>query len=153
MRAMTVVSVTALVVLVAATASAQRPASPRGEASTQVGGTWTTEESQGTAGGRRYEGGKWIDIESGRPILTGRDNIFGSGADYGQAFLLGAPIWRVGANQSTTLTTEVDLMFGGQRLAAGTYTMFAELSASEWTLIFSTFGVKQSFREETPNAL
>ncbi len=44
-------------------------------------------------------------------------------------------------------------MFGGQRLAAGTYTMFAELSESEWTLIFSTYGVKQSFREETPNTL
>ena len=31
--------------------------------------------------------------------------------------------------------------------------MFAELDESEWTLIFSTYGVKESFQEETPNAL
>ena len=48
--------------------------------------------------------------------------------------------------------TEADLMFGGQRLSAGTYTMFVELGTSEWTLIFSTYGVKDSFQEETPNA-
>lgn len=153
MRATTVIGGMVAVVFVAATASAQRPASPRGEASTQVGGTWTSEESRGTAGGQSYEGGAWIDVEYGRPILRGREDIFGSGDGYGQAFLLGAPIWRVGANQSTTLTTETDLLFGGQRLAAGTYTMFAELSESEWTLIFSTYGVKQSFQEETPDAL
>ena len=153
MRATTVIGVAVVLGFVATTASAQRPASPRGQASTQVGGSWTSEENRGTAGGQSFDGGKWIDIEYGRPILRGRDNLFGSGDDYGQAFLLGAPIWRVGANQSTTLTSEVDLMFGGQRLAAGTYTMFAELSESEWTLIFSTYGVKESFREETPNTL
>lgn len=153
MRVMTVVGVAVVCGLAATTADAQRAASPRGEASTQVGGTWTSAESQGTAGGRSYEGGKWIDVEYGRPILRGREGLFGSGDEYGQSLLLGAPIWRVGANQSTTFTTEADLMFGGQRLAAGTYTMFAELDASEWTLIFSTYGVKDSFREETPNAL
>lgn len=153
MRVMTVMSVVTMLGLSVATVEAQRPASPRGQASTQVGGTWTSEEGRGVAGGQSYDGGKWIDIEYGRPILRGRDNLFGSGADYGQAFLLGAPVWRVGANQSTTLTTEVDLMFGGERLSAGMYTMFAELNESEWTLIFSTYGVKDSFQEETPNAL
>ena len=140
--------------LVATTAEAQRPTSPRGLASTQVGGTWTSDaDARGVAGGASYDGGKWIDVEYGRPILRGRENLFGSGADYGQAFLLGAPIWRMGANQSTTLTTETNLMFGGQRLPAGIYTMFAEVGEFEWTLVFSNYGVKQSFREETPNAL
>jgi hypothetical protein len=47
----------------------------------------------------------------------------------------------------------VDLMLGGERLAAGEYSMFAELSENEWTLIFSTWDVKQDFREDNPNAL
>ena len=153
MRAVMVLSATAIVVLAVTTAEAQRPASPRGQASTQVGGMWTDGEALGVAGGSSYDGGKWIEVEYGRPILRGRADLFGSGADYGQAFLLGAPVWRVGANQSTTFMTEADLMFGGQRLSAGTYTMFVELGTSEWALIFSTYGVKDSFQEETPNAL
>ena len=140
-------------VLAAAAAEAQRPASPRGQASTQVGGSWTAGEALGVAGGRTYSDGKWIDVDYGRPILRGREGLFGSGAEYGQGFLLGAPVWRVGADQSTRFKTEADLVFGGQRLPAGEYSMFAELSASEWTLIFSTYGVKQSFREETPDTL
>ena len=143
-----------LACLVAATAAeAQRPASPRGQASTQVGGTWESGEALGVAGGRTYSDGKWIDVDYGRPILRGRENLFGSGDEYGQGFLLGAPVWRMGADQSTRFKTEADLMFGGQRLPAGEYSMFAELSESEWTLIFSSYGVKQSFREETPNTL
>ena len=137
----------------AAVAEAQRPASPRGQASTQVGGSWTAGEALGVAGGRTYSEGKWIDVDYGRPILRGRENLFGSGGEYGQGFLLGAPVWRVGADQSTRFKTEADLVFGGQRLPAGEYSLFAELSASEWTLIFSTYGVKQSFREETPDTL
>ena len=140
-------------VLAATVAEAQRPASPRGQASTQVGGAWTEGEARGVAGGRSYSDGKWVDVEYGRPILRGRDNLFGSGDEYGQGFMLGAPVWRVGADQSTRFKTEADLMFGGQRLPAGEYSMFAELSESEWTLIFSTYGVKQSFREDTPNTL
>ena len=118
-------------------------------------GRWDVDRRRGfgVAGGSSYDGGKWIEVEYGRPILRGRADLFGSGADYGQAFLLGAPVWRVGANQSTTFMTEADLMFGGQRLSAGTYTMFVELDTSEWTWIFSTYGVKDSFQEETPNAL
>ena len=65
----------------------------------------------------------------------------------------GESVCRLGANQSTRLMTEADLMFGDQRLPAGEYSMFAELSESEWTLIFSTYGVKQSFREDTPDTL
>lgn len=120
-------------------------ASPRGSAATQVGGAYNAEGA--------YENGSWIVVDYGRPILRGRDNIFGSGQSYGDGFLLGAPIWRVGANQSTRLMTEVDLMFEGGRLPAGDYSLFAELEETEWTLVFSTWGVKEAFREENPDAL
>lgn len=125
-------------------AQQERPASPRGEASTQIGGSFN---EQG-----RYEGGSWIVVDYGRPITRGRD-VFGSGAEYGQNFLRGAPVWRLGANKSTRFMTEADLMFGDQRLPAGEYSLFAELSEDEWTLIFSTWGAKDSFREDNPDAL
>ena len=120
-----------------------RRASPRGEAATQVGGGYDAE------GGYN---GSWVVVTYGRPILRGRD-LFGSGAEYGQQFLRGAPLWRVGADQSTRFMTEVDLMFGGERLPAGEYSVFAELSEDEWTLVFSNWGAKESFREENDDAL
>ena len=125
-------------------AQQRRAASPRGEAATQIGGTFN---EQG-----RYEGGSWIVVTYGRPIKRGRD-VFGSGDDYGMNFLRGAPVWRLGADKSTRLMTEVDLMFGDQRLPAGEYSMFAELSEDEWTLIISNWGAKDGFREDNPDAL
>ena len=111
-------------------AQAQRPASPRGEASTQIGSD-----------------GPWIVVDYGRPILRGRTNIFGSGEEYGQAVKAGAPVWRAGANVSTTLTTETDLMIGSGHLPAGTYTVFIEPdSPSQWTLIISNHKAKPNPR-------
>ena len=131
--------------LVPASVNAQdRPMSPRGEAATQVDGMLDADGA--------YQGGSWIIVTYGRPIMRGRD-LFGSGAEYGQAFLRGAPVWRVGADQSTRFMTEVDLMFGDQHLPAGEYSVFADLTEGEWTLIFADWGVKQDFQEETPNAL
>ncbi len=119
--------------------------SPRGEATTQVGGAYNADG--------QYEGGWWIVVDYGRPILRGRENMFGSGDTYGDAFLLGAPNWRIGANLSTRFHAGTDLMFGNQRLPAGEYSIFAELEEDEWTLIFSDWGVKQTFQEANPNAL
>ncbi len=138
------VSVLVLALAFAAPADAQdRRASPRGEAATQVGGGYDDEG--------RYSG-SWVVVTYGRPILRGRD-LFGSGDEYGQQFLRGAPLWRVGADQSTRFMTETDLMFGGERLPAGEYSVFAELTEAEWTLVFSNWGAKENFREEDPDAL
>ena len=140
------VSLVAVVFAVGVLAAQDRPASPRGHTASQIGGSYNSEG--------QYEGGHWVDVWYGRPVLRGRHGIFGSGAEYGQGLLRGAPLWRVGADQTTRFITEADLLIGGQRLAAGEYTMFAELeSSSSWTLIFSTWGVKDSPREENPNSL
>jgi hypothetical protein len=119
--------------------------SPRGEAHTQVGGAYNADG--------QYQNGRWLVVDYGRPILRGRENMFGSGATYGNAFLLGAPIWRLGANISTRFYAGIDLMFGDQRLPAGEYSIFADLEEDEWTLIFTTWGVKQTTPEINPNAL
>ena len=112
----------------------RRPSSPAGSAATQVGGKWSNPESEE----KRYSGGKWIEITYSRPILRGRSNIFGKGADYGKTVLAGAPVWRLGANQTTRLKTEVPLEIGGKKLPAGEYSLFADLKEAGWTLIVST---------------
>ena len=118
-----------------AAAPAPMPASPRGTAATQVGGKWVVEK-EGTA--PRYREGKWIVVDYGRPILRGRTDIFGAGADYGKTVNAGAPVWRAGANQTTRFKTEVPLVFAGKTLPAGEYSLFVDLKPGAWTLIFSS---------------
>jgi hypothetical protein len=107
------------------------PASPRGLAAIQVGGTWSTGED------RQYTGGSWITVDYGRPILRGRQNIFGSGATYGQTVLDGSALWRAGANETTRLTTQAALVIGGSTLAPGTYNLLVDLKENAWTLVLT----------------
>jgi len=123
-------------VLAQQTASpAPMPASPRGTAAAQVGGKWVVEK-EGTA--PRYREGKWIVVDYGRPILRGRTDIFGAGADYGKKVNDDGPVWRAGANQTTRFRTEAPLVFAGKTLPAGEYSLFVDLKPGAWTLIFST---------------
>jgi len=115
----------------------ERPSSPRGEVSTQVGGSYTDGS---------YSNGSWIVVDYGRPILRGRTNLFGEGESYGKGLYAGAPVWRAGANVSTRLSTERDLMVNGKRLPAGEYSLFVEFSGRSWTLIVSNHKAKSSGR-------
>jgi len=121
------------------------PASPPGQAATQVGGKWVTPEGSTVP---RYTEGKWIVIEYGRPILRGRKQIFGSGADYGKKVNDDGPVWRAGANMTTRLKTQVPLVFGGKTLPAGDYSMFVDLKPAAWTLIISTQPYQQKYDKE-----
>jgi hypothetical protein len=116
-------------------ASESRPMSPRGMAATQLGGKWLNPEDEDQ---RHYEGGKWIEVDYGRPLLRGRPNIFGTGAAYGKAVNAGAPVWRLGANQATKLKTEAALELGGKKVPAGEYALFVSLQPGAWTLIVSS---------------
>ena len=60
--------------------------------------------------------------------------IFGPGAKYLVPF---GQVWRLGANQATTLITTAPIVLAGRHLAAGTYTLFAVPDPSHWTLIIS----------------
>lgn len=128
--------VVALAVSLAAQAvpEVKLPPSPQGQASIQVGGRWEKTDS----GGQRYADGKWIVVDYGRPLLRGRAHIFGAGADYGKTISDGVSVWRMGANDTTRLTTQVPLVIGGKTLAPGVYNAFAELKAGAWTLVLST---------------
>jgi hypothetical protein len=123
-------------------AQERRPASPRGSAATLVAG----DRVPAQPGMPEYVGGKWIEITYGRPILRQRSAIFGEGASYGETLRSGAPVWRLGADQSTRLRTEVDLLIGGTRVPAGDYSLFVELGGpTSWTLIVSSWGAQERF--------
>ena len=108
-----------IVCVVQLEAQQRRSASPEGTTSTQVNGGW-------------------IDIVHGRPILRGRTNIFGSGADYGKTLFDGGTVWRAGANVSTRLRNEMPLEIGGRRIPPGELVMLIDLkSEKEWTLILT----------------
>ena len=116
-------------------APVQRIDSPLGHMAVEVGGHYLPPEKPGYA--PKYEGGRWIEITYYRPIKRGRDDLFGSGADYGKKLLRGAPVWRAGANLSTRMKTETALEIGGKRVEPGEYTLFVDLKEGAWTLIVS----------------
>ena len=131
---------TSVAVFLAATSvlSAQGiPASPEGKAQVQVGYT---------AGADAVKTGKWIEITYGRPILRGRTNIFGSGADYGTKVVTdGAKIWRAGANVTTRLRTETALTIGGKPVPAGEYSVFIDVKDGAWTFVLSTWAAQKKY--------
>lgn len=142
-------SVSALVVLsllslCAGVAVAQqgKPMSPRGTAATQVSGKWAAAKEGAEP---RYSGGKWIEVDYGRPIKRGRESLFGKGADYGKKVSDGEPMWRAGANQTTRFKTEAALEIGGKKLPAGEYSLFVQLKESGWTFVLSTQPAQQKY--------
>ena len=81
----------------------------------------------------------WIDIVHGKPILRGRTNIFGSGADYGKTLFDGGTVWRAGANVSTRLRNEMPLEIGGKRLPPGELVIVIDLkSEKDWTFVLTS---------------
>ncbi|HEY4303089.1 MAG TPA: DUF2911 domain-containing protein [Gemmatimonadaceae bacterium] len=81
---------------------------------------------------RAQVGGANVWIDYGRPLARGRD-VFNRG-------VLGDTLWRTGANAATQFHTDKDLLIGGKRLAAGTYTLWTRVSGdnSSYTLLFNS---------------
>ena len=73
--------------------------------------------------------GKKITIDYSRPSMRGR-KIMGGVVPYGE-------VWRTGANEATTLTTEADLDIGGTTVPAGKYTLYTLPSEGTWKLIIN----------------
>lgn len=63
--------------------------------------------------------GATITIEYGRPSVKGRE-IFGPNGLHKPGI-----VWRMGADEATTIKSTKDLMFGSVHLPAGTYTLYA----------------------------
>ncbi|HEX6322400.1 MAG TPA: DUF2911 domain-containing protein [Vicinamibacterales bacterium] len=141
MKKLLLVCVLAAAAAVPMSAQQERPLSPPGTATAMVGGEWTKNAEGNTV----YQGGKWIEVEYSRPMLRQRENIFGSGADYGKAVTAGAPVWRAGANNTTVFRTEVPLVFGGKTVPAGEYGLLVDLKEGAWTLILTSQPRQKAF--------
>jgi len=73
--------------------------------------------------------GKKITVEYSRPSLKGR-KVGQELAPYGK-------VWRTGANEATSFTTEIDLNIGGVKVPAGKYTLYSLPSEGTWKLIIN----------------
>ena len=71
-----------------------------------------------------------IKVLYGRPQKNGRE-VFGNVIPYGK-------IWRVGANEATEVVFYKDVLFGDEKVKAGTYVLYAIPNEKEWTLILSS---------------
>lgn len=70
-----------------------------------------------------------IEIEYSRPGVKDRE-IFGGLIKYGE-------VWRTGANAATKITFSTPVTFGGEKVQAGTYSLFTIPGKTEWTVILN----------------
>jgi len=116
----------ALSALVAAPLHAQGnlKAAPSGRATTVV--TVAPPRVQGQPAPKAMK----ISVDYGVPVARGRAVAGALADDLGK-------VWRLGANEATTLVTEVDLVIGSTTVPKGTYSLFAETTKGAWKLIVS----------------
>ncbi|MBI1745993.1 MAG: DUF2911 domain-containing protein [Acidobacteria bacterium] len=73
-----------------------------------------------------------VTVDYGRPELKGR-NV--------NELMVVGKIWRMGKDDATTLTSDVDLVFGEKKLAKGKYTLVAKkIAADQWNLLILSKG-------------
>jgi hypothetical protein len=76
-----------------------------------------------------------VSIDYGRPLLKGRDML---------KMLPVGGVWRIGADAATTLTSNVDLDFGGTRVPKGNHILLTRLAEpGKWSLVVSSKGAFQ----------
>ena len=69
----------------------------------------------------------YVKVTYCQPAKNDRE-VFGKLVPYGK-------VWRAGANESTEITTTKDIMIGGKKLAAGSYSIYAIPNEKSWTII------------------
>jgi hypothetical protein len=71
-----------------------------------------------------------IQIKYHRPGVKGR-KIWGGLVPYDQ-------VWRLGANNATTISFNTPVKIGGKEIAAGTYALFAVPGAAKWQFVLNS---------------
>jgi hypothetical protein len=71
-----------------------------------------------------------IDIVYRRPVARGRE-LFGQLVPWGR-------VWSPSADSAAVVTVSAPIEIGGERLEAGTYSLWTIPEREEWTLIFSS---------------
>lgn len=72
-----------------------------------------------------------VSVDYSSPRVKGREGkIWGDMLPYGE-------VWRAGANAATEVTFDQAVMVEGERLDAGTYSLFMIPAEGDWTVIFN----------------
>lgn len=71
-----------------------------------------------------------VTLTYGRPSVNER-TIFDGLVPFGQ-------VWRTGANESTAITFSDDVMIEGEKVEAGTYSLYTVPGKDEWTIIINS---------------
>lgn len=71
-----------------------------------------------------------VTLTYGRPAVNDR-TIFDGLVPFGQ-------VWRTGANESTAITFSDDVMIEGEKVEAGTYSLYSVPGEDEWTIIINS---------------
>jgi hypothetical protein len=111
MKRMSTLAVLSVILIASAAALAQTPAAPQSPAGSVKG----------------IAGATAIALEYHRPSVRGRE-IWGGLVPYGQ-------VWRLGANEATTITFSTPVKVDGKDVPAGTYALFAIPGKDKWTFI------------------
>jgi len=69
-----------------------------------------------------------IEIEYSRPSMRGRE-VFGNLVPYGK-------VWRTGADNSTKISFDTDVIISGKTIQSGTYSIFSIPNKESWEIIF-----------------
>ena len=81
-------------------------------------------------------GDAYVRVVFGRPYNREPQNIFGT-KDSGAVVPYGER-WRTGANEASEFTVTGDVLVAGQKLAAGTYSLFTTPAAGTWKVHFNS---------------
>jgi hypothetical protein len=69
-----------------------------------------------------------IEIEYSRPSIRGRE-VFGNLVPFGK-------VWRTGADNSTKISFDTDVIISGKTIQSGTYSIFSIPDKESWEIIF-----------------
>lgn len=81
-------------------------------------------------------GDTYVKVTYGRPYMRGRE-VFGAPEGSTTYLVPFGQLWRTGANEATEITATGDILLGGRRLAAGTYSVFTVPGPTSWSLRFN----------------
>lgn len=70
-----------------------------------------------------------VSLTYGRPSVRDRE-IFGGLVPFNQ-------VWRTGANEATAITFSGDVLFEGEHIEAGTYSLYTNPGEESWTIIIN----------------
>ena len=115
-RVLTIIAACSLALLLSLPAAAQERSNDSAKASPNAAVSQTIGTTE-------------ITLTYGRPSVNDRE-IFGGLVPYDE-------VWRTGANESTAITFSDDVLIEGERVEAGTYSLYTQPSEDSWHIIIN----------------